>query len=145
MDSHLYCSSILSLSPFVCCFFLNLYLWFCTFNPSWTTPACTSAHCWTTPASKNTLRKWVSYTMSHNSSISLQISSKFCVYVDYIIGYYIFLRELCCYGNKTSCHLWKGDFDCINLSVSFRCWSCSDVQHNQKNLVAVLKKLILEL
>ena len=42
---------------------------------------------------------------------------------------------------QISCHLWKWDFDCINLTIKFRYWSCSDACHNRKNLVAVLKKL----
>ena len=42
---------------------------------------------------------------------------------------------------QTSCHLWKGDFDCINLTVKFRYWSCGNVHCNWKNLIAVLKEL----
>ena len=42
---------------------------------------------------------------------------------------------------QASLHLRKGDFDCINLTVKFRYWSCSDAQHNWINLVVVLKEL----
>ena len=45
---------------------------------------------------------------------------------------------------QTSCHLSKGDTDCINLTVIFQYWSCSDARRDQKNLVAVLKELKLK-
>ena len=32
------------------------------------------------------------------------------------------------------------DFDCINLTVKFRYWSCKDAWRNQKKLDVVLKK-----
>ena len=53
-------------------------------NSSWTTPACASVHCWTTPASQNTLRNEYSYSITHDLCASPQISSKFCVYADYV-------------------------------------------------------------
>ena len=56
-------------------------------NPSWTTPACASVPCLTTPASQNTRRKWVVLISAHNFCIFPQISSKFCVYAAYIMGY----------------------------------------------------------
>ena len=40
--------------------------------------------------------------------ISPQVSSKFCVCADYTIGYYIFSRKLCCYGNKLAAIFERG-------------------------------------
>ena len=70
---------------------------------------------------------------SQNFCNSPQISSKFYVYADYIIGCYILFRKLCCYGSKLDASFEKGNFDCLNLSVKFRCWSCSDARRNREN------------
>ena len=42
---------------------------------------------------------------------------------------------------QTSSHLWKRDFDCVNLNKKFQYWSCSDIRCNWKNPVVVLKEL----
>ena len=70
--------------------------WKKSFNPSWTMPTCPSVHRRTIPAAQTEL----SYSMSHTFCISPQISSKSCVYADYVIGYYLLSRKLCCFGNK---------------------------------------------
>ena len=81
----------------------------------------------------------------YNFCISPKISSKFFVYTDYIIsiGYYnlYIVKTNVLLQKQTSCHLWKGDFDCINLTVKFQYWSCGNAQQNQKNPVAVMKEL----
>ena len=81
----------------------------------------------------------------YNFRISPQICSKFFVYTDYIIliGYYnlYIVKTNVLLQKQTSCHLWKGDFDCINLTVKFKYWSCGNAQQNQKNPVAVMKEL----
>ena len=79
--------------------------------------------------------------MPHNFCISPQISSKLCVYADYAVGFYTLLRKAMLLWKQTSHHLWQRDFDCINLTVKFQCWSCSDAQRNWENLVGVLKEL----
>ena len=110
-------------------------------NPSWTTPACASVHCWTTPASQNTLRKWV---VLLNVPGLLYFSSDFfqmlCVCRLCIRLLYIFKKTVLLW-KRTSCHLLTGGFDCINLTITFWCWSGRDAQCNWKNLVAVLKEL----
>ena len=42
----------------------------------------------------------LSYSMSRSFCISSQISSKSCLYADYVIGYYFFSRKLCCFENR---------------------------------------------
>ena len=77
--------------------------------------------------------------MSQNFCFYPQISSKFCVYADYIIGYYMLFQKLCCGGNKLA-----GIFervDCFKLTVKFQYWSCCDTRCNRKNVVWVLKEL----
>ena len=121
------------------------------------------------------------------------------MYADYLIGYYMLLRKLCCFENKLAAvfeskfvqnvfhsqprsfrpisghlsgfffssnrskvdkgsiqqgqHLFNSaildykvntaaDFECINLTVRFRYWSCSDARRNRKTPVAVLKELM---
>ena len=82
--------------------------------------------------------------MSTKFCISPQISSKLCVYADYIKGCYIFKKQqhtAVLLWKQTSHHLSKGDFNCIIPTIKFWYWSCSDSQHNRKNLVATLKEL----
>ena len=71
--------------------------------------------------------------MSHNVCISAQVASTFCVYEDYIIDYYIHFFNVLLW-TQTSCNLWQGDFDCINLTVEFRFWSYSDARRYRKEI-----------
>ena len=69
--------------------------------------------------------------MSYNFYTSPQISSKFCVYAGYILGYSILWKLLL--QKHTGRCLWKGEPDSINLTIKVQYWSCSDAQHNWKN------------
>ena len=51
------------------------------------------------------------------------------------------LRKLYFCGTKLATSFDFGDFDCINLTVKFWYWSCSDALPSCNNLVAVLKVL----
>ena len=79
--------------------------------------------------------------MSHYVCTSPQISSKCCVYVEYVIDCYQISRKLWCFGKKLAAIYEIGTIDCINLTVIFRYWSCSDARRNRKRPVAVLKEL----
>ena len=98
-------------------------------------------HCWTTHASQNTLRKWVALlSVPQLLYFSTDLFHILCL----CRLYHGLLRIV-----KKTVLLWKhlaviferGTFDYFNLTVKFRYWSCSDVQHNWENLVAVLKEL----
>ena len=60
-------------------------------NLSWTTPYCDSEYYWTTHALL--IVPQVLYFSTH-------LFQSVCVYADYIIGWIILLKTLCCYGNK---------------------------------------------
>ena len=49
-----------------------------------------------------------------------------------MIDYYILLRKTCYCEKRTSHCLKKGDFDCIEVTLKFWYWSCSDAQNNRK-------------
>ena len=102
------------------------------FNLSWTTPACASAHCWTTPASQNAPRKWVVLlNVPQLLYFSTDLFQIVCVCRLHNRQLHI-VKKTVLLWKQTNCHLWKGGFDCINLTVKFWYRSCSDSWHNQE-------------
>ena len=106
-------------------------------DPSWAMSACASVRCLTTPTSQKTLWKWVVLYQCPISFVFLCRSLPNCVCMQTVC----YVRKTVLLWKQTSCHLWKGDFECINLTIKFQYWSCGDTQRNWKNLVVVPKEL----